>query len=209
MTFLEERTIGPELGQDSIDAGRVAAVVGMVAVSIFMIASYGLFGIFANIALAVNMALIFAVLSLIGATLTLPGIGGIVLTIGMAVDANVLVYERIREELRQAKSPGRAIELGYERALSAIVDANLTTLITAIVLFVMGAGAVKGFAVTLGIGIRHLGLHGDLHHARDHRAVDAVGQAQNGNRVRRSTMARRLRLLPRKRPTSTSSSTSG
>ena len=153
MTFLEERTIGPELGQDSIDAGKIAAIVGMVAVGVFMIASYGLFGVFANIALVVNMALIFAVLSLIGATLTLPGIGGIVLTIGMAVDANVLVYERIREELRQAKTPGRAIELGYERALSAIIDANLTTLITAIVLFVMGAGAVKGFAVTLGIGV--------------------------------------------------------
>ncbi len=153
MTFLEERTIGPELGQDSIDAGRIAAIVGMVAVSVFMIASYGIFGVFANIALAINMALIIAVLSLIGATLTLPGIGGIVLTIGMAVDANVLVYERIREELRQAKSPGRAIELGYERALSAIVDANLTTLITAMVLFFMGAGAVKGFAVTLGIGV--------------------------------------------------------
>jgi preprotein translocase subunit SecD len=153
MTFLEERTIGPELGQDSIDAGRIAAVIGMIAVSVFMLASYGLFGVFAVIALAVNMALIFAVLSLIGATLTLPGIGGIVLTIGMAVDANVLVYERIREELRQAKTPGRAVELGYERALSAIVDANLTTLITAIVLFVMGSGTVKGFAVTLGIGV--------------------------------------------------------
>lgn len=153
MTFLEERTIGPELGQDSIDAGRIAAVIGMIAVSVFMLASYGLFGVFAVVALAVNMALIFAVLSLIGATLTLPGIGGIVLTIGMAVDANVLVYERIREELRQAKSPGRAIELGYERALSAIIDANLTTLITAIVLFVMGSGTVKGFAVTLGIGV--------------------------------------------------------
>lgn len=153
MTFLEERTIGPELGQDSIDAGRIAAVIGMIAVSVFMIACYGMFGVFANIALAINMALIIAVLSLIGATLTLPGIGGIVLTIGMAVDANVLVYERIREELRQAKTPGRAIELGYERALSAIVDANLTTLITASVLFFMGAGAVKGFAVTLGIGV--------------------------------------------------------
>jgi preprotein translocase subunit SecD len=153
MTFLEERTIGPELGQDSIDAGKIAAIVGMIAVGLFMIASYGIFGVFANIALVVNMALIFAVLSAIGATLTLPGIGGIVLTIGMAVDANVLVYERIREELRLAKSPGRAVELGYERALSAIIDANLTTLITAIVLFVMGAGAVKGFAVTLGIGV--------------------------------------------------------
>lgn len=153
MTFLEERTIGPELGQDSIDAGKIAAIVGMVAVSLYMIASYGLFGIFANIALAFNMALIFAVLSALGATLTLPGIGGIVLTIGMAVDANVLVYERIREELRQAKTPGRAIELGYERALSAIIDANLTTFITAMVLFVMGSGTVKGFAVTLGIGV--------------------------------------------------------
>ena len=153
MTFLEERTIGPELGQDSIDAGKIAAIVGMIAVGVFMIASYGLFGAFANIALVINIALIFAVLSAIGATLTLPGIGGIVLTIGMAVDANVLVYERIREELRQAKTPGRAIELGYERALSAIIDANLTTLITATVLFVMGSGTVKGFAVTLGIGV--------------------------------------------------------
>ena len=153
MEIIEERTIGPELGQDSIDAGKIAAIVGMIAVGVFMIASYGLFGAFANIALVINIALIFAVLSAIGATLTLPGIGGIVLTIGMAVDANVLVYERIREELRQAKTPGRAIELGYERALSAIIDANLTTLITATVLFVMGSGTVKGFAVTLGIGV--------------------------------------------------------
>lgn len=153
MNFLEERTVGPELGQDSIDAGKVAAIVGMVAVSLFMLASYGLFGLFANIALVVNMALIFGVLSTIGGTLTLPGIAGIVLTIGMAVDANVLVYERIREELRSAKSPARAIELGYERALSAIIDANVTTLITAIVLFFVGAGPVRGFAITLGIGI--------------------------------------------------------
>lgn len=153
MTFLEERTIGPGLGQDSIDAGKIAAIIGMIAVCVYMIASYGMFGVFANIALAFNMALIFAVLSSIGATLTLPGIGGIVLTIGMAVDANVLVYERIREELRQAKTPGRAIELGYERALSAIIDANLTTFITAVVLFVMGSGTVKGFAITLGIGV--------------------------------------------------------
>jgi preprotein translocase subunit SecD len=153
MTFLEERTIGPELGQDSVDAGRLAAVVGLIAVSVFMIASYGLFGIFAIAALGINMALIIAVLSTIGATLTLPGIGGIVLTIGMAVDANVLVYERIREELRHAKTPGRAVEIGYERALSAIIDANLTTLITAIILFYMGTGPVKGFAVTLAIGV--------------------------------------------------------
>ena len=153
MTFLEERTVGPELGQDSIDAGKFAAIVAMVAVGLFMLASYGLFGLFANIALAVNMAMIFGALSIIGGTLTLPGIGGIVLTIGMAVDANVLVYERIREELRVQKSPARAIELGYERALSAIIDANFTTLITAAVLFYFGAGPVRGFAITLAIGI--------------------------------------------------------
>jgi preprotein translocase subunit SecD len=153
MTFLEERTVGPELGQDSIDAGKKAAVIGVVAVGLFMIACYGLFGVFADIALIVNMALIFGVLSTIGGTLTLPGIGGIVLTIGMAVDANVLVFERIREELRIHKSSARAIEIGYERAMSAIIDANLTTLITAGVLFFLGAGPVRGFAVTLGIGI--------------------------------------------------------
>ena len=153
MNFLEERTVGPELGQDSIDAGRVAGVVAIVAVALYMVASYGLFGVFANIALAVNIALIFGALSTIGGTLTLPGIAGIVLTIGMAVDANVLVFERIREELRTAKSPGRAIEIGYERAQSAIIDANLTTLITAGALFFFGAGPVRGFAIVLGIGI--------------------------------------------------------
>ena len=115
--------------------------------------SYGLFGLFANIALLLNVGLLFGVLSVIGATLTLPGIAGIVLTIGMAVDANVLVFERIREELKTAKGPSRAIELGYERALSAIYDANTTTFITAGILFALGSGPVKGFAVTLGIGI--------------------------------------------------------
>lgn len=153
MNFLEERTIGPELGQDSIEAGKVAALVAGVAVVLYMLASYGLFGLFATVALTVNMALIFAALSAVGGTLTLPGIAGIVLTIGMAVDANVLVFERIREELRQNKNPGRAIELGYERAKSAIVDANITTFITAVVLFAVGAGPVRGFAITLGIGI--------------------------------------------------------
>lgn len=153
LTFLEERTVGPELGQDSIDAGKVAAMVAMAAVIFLMWASYGLFGFFANIALGINIALIFGALSTIGGTLTLPGIAGIVLTIGMAVDANVLVFERIREELRSAKSPGRAIELGYERAKSAIVDANITTFIVAVVLFAVGAGPVRGFAITLGIGI--------------------------------------------------------
>lgn len=154
MSFLEERTIGPELGQDSIDAGRLATVIAAGAVSLLMIASYGLFGIFAVVALAINMGLIFGIMSLIGGTLTLPGIAGLVLTIGMAVDANVLIYERIRDELRNgAKNAARAIELGFERALSAIVDANVTTLITAGVLFFLGAGPIRGFAVTLAIGI--------------------------------------------------------
>ncbi|MFC6637544.1 protein translocase subunit SecD [Sulfitobacter sp. JBTF-M27] len=153
LDFLEERTIGPELGQDSIDAGKVATVVAFVAVLFFMFVSYGLFGIFANIALIINVAMIFGLLSLVGATLTLPGIAGIVLTVGMAVDANVLVFERIREELRTAKGPARAISLGYEKALSAIIDANITTLITAVILFVMGSGPVRGFAITLGFGI--------------------------------------------------------
>ncbi|WP_457647242.1 protein translocase subunit SecD [Profundibacter sp.] len=153
MNFLEERTIGPELGQDSIDAGKIAAIVAGIGVLVFMILSYGLFGLFADIALIINVALIFGLLSMIGATLTLPGIAGIVLTVGMAVDANVLIFERIREELKAAKGPARAIELGYEKALSAIIDANITTFITAVILFVMGSGPVRGFAVTLGLGI--------------------------------------------------------
>ncbi|WP_281971897.1 protein translocase subunit SecD [Ruegeria faecimaris] len=153
LEFLEERTIGPELGQDSIDAGKVATIVAFVAVLTFMALSYGLFGIFANIALIINVGLLFGLLSLIGATLTLPGIAGIVLTVGMAVDANVLIFERIREELKSAKGPARAIELGYEKALSAILDANVTTFITAVILFAMGSGPVRGFAITLGLGI--------------------------------------------------------
>ena len=153
LEFLEERTVGPELGQDSIDAGKIACIVGFAAVLIFMFLSYGTFGLFANIALLINVGLMFGLLSMVGATLTLPGIAGIVLTIGMAVDANVLVFERIREELKTAKGPARAIELGYEKALSAIVDANITTFLTAAILFIMGAGPVKGFAVTLGLGI--------------------------------------------------------
>jgi len=153
MDFLEERTIGPELGQDSIDAGKIATVIAFAAVLVFMVLSYGLFGLFANFALILNVALIFGLLSLIGATLTLPGIAGIVLTIGMAVDANVLVFERIREELKTAKGPARAIELGYEKAISAIVDANVTTFIAAVILFALGSGPVRGFSITLGLGI--------------------------------------------------------
>ncbi|MFV0244849.1 MAG: protein translocase subunit SecD [Qingshengfaniella sp.] len=153
LTFLEERTIGPELGADSIEAGRLACAVAFLAVLAFMWLSYGWFGFVANVALITNVGLMFGLLSLIGATLTLPGIAGIVLTIGMAVDANVLVFERIREELRTARGPARAIELGYERALSAIVDANITTFIIATILFVVGTGPVRGFAITLGLGI--------------------------------------------------------
>ncbi|MFC4670279.1 protein translocase subunit SecD [Seohaeicola nanhaiensis] len=153
LTFLEERTIGPELGQDSIDAGKIAALVGSAAVIAFMALTYGMFGWIANIALVLNIAMMFGVLSLIGGTLTLPGIAGIVLTVGMAVDANVLIFERIREELKTARGPARAIELGYERALSAILDSNITTLITAVILFTLGSGPVRGFAITLGLGI--------------------------------------------------------
>ena len=150
---LERRTIGPELGADSIAAGKFAAVVAFAGVLVFMILSYGVFGVFANVALMFNIVLLFALLSVIGATLTLPGIAGIVLTLGMAVDANVLIFERIREELRRAKGPARSIEIGYEKATSAIIDANVTTLIAAAILFMMGSGPVKGFAVTLGLGI--------------------------------------------------------
>ncbi|MEL6841042.1 MAG: protein translocase subunit SecD [Pseudomonadota bacterium] len=153
LTFLEERTIGPELGADSIAAGQIACIVAGLAILVYMVLSYGLFGIFANIALVINVGLIFGLLSIVGATLTLPGIAGIVLTIGMAVDANVIVFERIREELKTAKGPARAIELGYEKALSSIIDANITTFITAVILFTMGSGPVSGFAVTLGFGI--------------------------------------------------------
>ncbi|MFD1157990.1 protein translocase subunit SecD [Roseovarius aestuarii] len=153
LEFLEERTIGPELGADSIEAGKIACIVAFVLVLVFMFLSYGTFGIFANIALIINVGLIFGLLSSIGATLTLPGIAGIVLTIGMAVDANVLVFERIKEEMKTARGPARAIELGYEKALSAITDANITTFITALILYAMGSGPVRGFAITLGLGI--------------------------------------------------------
>ena len=151
--YLEERTVGPELGQDSIEAGELACLVAFIAILIFMGLSYGVFGLFANVALVMNIFMLFGLLSLIGATLTLPGIAGIVLTLGMAVDANVLVFERIREELKSTKTPIRAIELGYERAISAIIDANITTFIAALILYIMGSGPVKGFAITLGFGI--------------------------------------------------------
>ena len=151
--ILEERTVGPGLGADSIKAGATASLIGLALVVVFFVFSYGLFGIFANIALLFNIALIFAILSILQATLTLPGIAGIVLTIGTALDANVLVFERIREEMRAGRSVIASIDAGYSRALSAIVDANMTTLIASVLLFMFGSGPVKGFAVTLSIGI--------------------------------------------------------
>jgi preprotein translocase subunit SecD len=153
LTIIEERTVGPGLGQDSITAGEHAAYAGAALVIIFMFATYGLFGLFANIAVAVNIAMIFGVLSLLSATLTLPGIAGIVLTVGIAVDSNVLIYERIREEVRGGRSAINAIDAGFSRALATILDSNITTFIAAAVLFYIGTGPVRGFAVTLGIGI--------------------------------------------------------
>ncbi len=153
LVFLEERTIGPELGQDSIEAGRLASLVALAAVFGFMVLAYGFFGVFASLALLVNLVMLLAAMSVIGATLTLPGIAGIVLTMGMAVDSNVLIYERMRDEIRAGKKPAQVIDAGFSRALSAIVDANVTTLIVAIVMFILGAGTIRGFAVTLGIGI--------------------------------------------------------
>jgi preprotein translocase subunit SecD len=153
LTIIEERTVGPGLGQDSINAGEHAAYAGAALVIIFMFATYGLFGLFANIAVAINVAMIFGVLSLLSATLTLPGIAGIVLTVGIAVDSNVLIYERIREEVRHGRSAINAIDAGFSRALATILDSNITTFIAAAVLFYIGTGPVRGFAVTLGIGI--------------------------------------------------------
>ena len=153
LDFLEERTIGPELGADSIQAGKIACIVAFIGVLVFMGLSYGLFGLFANVALIINVGLIFGLLSAIGATLTLPGIAGIVLTIGMAVDANVLIFERIREEIASGKGPAKSISTGYEKALSAIIDANITTFITGLILFVIGSGPVRGFSITLMLGI--------------------------------------------------------
>ncbi|MFA0910008.1 protein translocase subunit SecD [Vibrio cholerae] len=154
ISIVEERTIGPSMGQQNIDMGIKACIWGMLAVMLFTLLYYRKFGMIANIALMANLVLIIGVMSMIpGATMTLPGIAGIVLTVGMAVDANVLIFERIREELREGKNPQQAIHQGYANAFSTIADANITTLITAIILFAVGTGAIKGFAVTLSIGI--------------------------------------------------------
>ncbi len=153
LAVAEERTVGPGLGADSITAGEHAAAIGTFLVICYMLAAYGLFGIFANLALLVNMVLIFGIMTVLQTTLTLPGIAGVVLTMGMAVDSNVLIYERIREEQRAGRSAVTAIDIGFQRAFGTIVDANITTLIAAVVLFQMGSGPVNGFAVTHVIGI--------------------------------------------------------
>lgn len=153
LTIIEERTVGPGLGQDSIEKGKLASYVGALWVVLFMLVTYGLFGLFANIAVAINVAMIFGVLSLLNATLTLPGIAGIVLTVGIAVDSNVLIYERIREEIRAGRTPINALDAGFSRALATILDTNITTFIAAAVLFFIGTGPVRGFAVTFGVGI--------------------------------------------------------
>lgn len=153
MYFVEERTVGPSLGQDNIDKGILSTQIGFVLVALFMIVFYRVFGVIANVALFMNLAMILTVMSWIGAALSLPGIAGIVLTIGMAVDANVLICERIREEIRWGASPKQAIVAGYDRAYTTIFDSNLTTLLVAFILFAIGSGPIKGFAVTLAIGI--------------------------------------------------------
>ncbi|MCW8925755.1 MAG: protein translocase subunit SecD [Xanthomonadales bacterium] len=153
MEIVEERTVGPSLGQDNVDQGKMAVMIGFVLVLVFMALYYKVFGLVANLALFANLVLLVSLLSMLGATLTMPGIAGIVLTIGMAVDANVLIFERIREELRNRNTPQASIRAGYEKAFSTIADANITTLIAAFVLFLFGTGPIKGFAVTLSLGI--------------------------------------------------------
>jgi preprotein translocase subunit SecD len=153
LTVIEQRVVGAGLGQDSIEKGKLASYFGAALVVVFMVVTYGLFGVFASVAVAVNVGMIFGILSLLNATLTLPGIIGIVLTIGIAVDSNVLIYERIREEVRTGRTPITAIDAGFTRALATILDSNITTFIAAAVLFFFGSGPVRGFAVTLGIGI--------------------------------------------------------
>ncbi len=153
LKVVEQRTVGPGLGSDQIKAGKYSTLAGLLLVAVFMVARYGLFGIFADVALTFNVVLLLALLTLLGATLTLPGIAGIVLTMGMAVDANVLIYERIREEVRNGRSIVAAIDQGFRRAMATIFDANMTHLIASLILFQLGSGPVRGFAVALGLGI--------------------------------------------------------
>ncbi len=153
LKVLEERTVGPGLGQDAVDAGSISGIIGFGLVVFWMFISYGRFGMYANVALAVNIAMIFGLFSVLGVTLTLPGIAAIILTIGMAVDANVLVYERIREEIRNGRTPLAAVDAGYSRAMPSVIDSNLTTIIAGVILFALGSGPIKGFAVALTLGI--------------------------------------------------------
>ena len=153
LNIIEERTVGPDLGEDSIKAGAISLVIGFLLVISYMLFKYKRLGIIADLALIFNLILLIGILTILEATLTLPGIAGIILTVGMAVDANVLIFERIKEEMKTEKSNIHAFDMGYKRAQSAILDANITTLISAIILFFLGSGPVKGFAVTLGIGI--------------------------------------------------------
>ena len=153
LSIIEERSVGSSLGADSIEAGKTAAIVGFLAVSGLMISAYGLFGLFSILALLVNIAIIMACLSIIPATLTLPGIAGMVLTMGVAVDANVLIYERIREEMKSGRAMISSIEQGFDRAYATIIDSHLTGLLAAIILYLFGSGTVRGFAVTLSFGI--------------------------------------------------------
>jgi len=153
LTIVEERTVGPGLGQDSIDAGKRAAYVGAAFVAFYMLITYGIFGVFANVALFVHISFIFAGLVLLGATLTLPGIAGIVFTIGMAVDSNVLIYERIREEAHMGRSILSALDAGFKRAFATIVDSNVTMFVAAAILYFLGSGPVRGFAVSMALGI--------------------------------------------------------
>jgi preprotein translocase subunit SecD len=166
IVLLEKRSVGPSLGADSIKESMIALISGFVLVVLFMLVYYRMAGLVANIALVANLFLIIAIMSIFGATLTLPGMAGIVLTVGMAVDSNVIINERVRELIREGKSIKKAIEGGYENAMSAIVDANITTLIAAFALFAYGTGTIKGFAITMAIGILAsmltaiLGTHG-------------------------------------------------
>ena len=153
INIVEERTVGPDLGKDSIDAGIFSLIVGFILVIIFMLIKYKIFGLVSNFSLIANLFMMLGILTILEATLTLPGIAGIILTVGMAVDSNVLIYERIKEELRTEKSIIHAFDTGYNKAKITVIDANVTTLIAAVILFVFGSGPVKGFAVTLGIGI--------------------------------------------------------
>ena len=153
LKIIEERTVGPDLGEDSIRAGLISLLIGFLLVVSYMLYKYRKFGLIADLSLVINLTLLIGILTILEATLTLPGIAGIILTVGMAVDANVLIFERIKEEMKTEKSSIHAFDIGYKRAQSAIVDANITTLISAVILFALGSGPVKGFAITLGIGI--------------------------------------------------------